>query len=60
MVVIEVGPKHTRYHVHKAFLSHHSEFFRIALQRPLNEAEEGSVKLHDVDNGSCKSNIIQN
>ncbi|KAH3917340.1 hypothetical protein HBI56_119080 [Parastagonospora nodorum] len=34
MVLVKVGPKSVHYHVHKALLVHHSEYFRNALTGP--------------------------
>lgn len=54
MVVIEVGPEKIAYHVHKALLTHHSEYFRKALSGPWKEAEERRVQLDDVEPPVCK------
>ncbi|KAF2035580.1 hypothetical protein EK21DRAFT_107101 [Setomelanomma holmii] len=35
-VLIEVGGRHEKYHVHKGLLTHHSDYFREALQGPFN------------------------
>lgn len=48
-VVLEIGPQKQRYHLHKALLTHHSEYFNNALNGPWKEAEENVVTLEDVD-----------
>jgi hypothetical protein len=54
-VIIEVGDVDPeKYYVHRALLVHHSEYFRKALQGPWREAEEGVVRLKDVDYKACK------
>jgi hypothetical protein len=49
-----VGPEGTEYRVHKALLIEHSEYFEKALKGSWKEAEEGVVKLEDVEHGVCK------
>lgn len=52
---MEIGPQKKNYYIHKALLMQHSEYFRKALQGPWKEAEEGVVRLDDVDYCACKS-----
>jgi hypothetical protein len=59
IIVVEVGPDRKRYHVHKTFLTHYSEYFRKALRGKWKEAKEGLVKLDDVEVGACKSTACQ-
>ncbi|KAH4616360.1 hypothetical protein HBH55_208580 [Parastagonospora nodorum] len=47
-IILEIGPDRLKYYVHKALLVHYSEYFRNALKGPWKEAEEGVVKLVDV------------
>ena len=54
IVIIQVGPEHRRYYLHKAFLIHYSEYFRKALSGPWKEAEEGVIPLEDIEPGVCK------
>ncbi|KAF1955500.1 hypothetical protein CC80DRAFT_415162 [Byssothecium circinans] len=49
MAIVEVGPERKKFHIHKALLTHHSEYFRKALSGPWIEAQESVVKLSDVD-----------
>ena len=48
-MTLEIGPKHIKYCLHKALLVHHSEYFRNALKGPWQEAEEGVIRLEDVE-----------
>jgi hypothetical protein len=48
-VVLKVGLDQKQFHIHKALLVHHSEYFRKALNGPWKEATEGVVKLEDVE-----------
>ncbi|KAF2127350.1 hypothetical protein P153DRAFT_344937 [Dothidotthia symphoricarpi CBS 119687] len=48
-VVIEVGPHHRKYDVHKGLLVYHSEYFRNSLRGSWKEAREGKIVLEDVD-----------
>jgi len=48
-VVLEIGPQKQRYHLHKALLTHHSEYFNNALNGPWKESEDKIVTLEDVD-----------
>jgi hypothetical protein len=48
MVVLEIGPGKHKYRIHKALLTHHSEYFQKALTGPWKEATERSVALDDV------------
>lgn len=54
MAIVEVGAKPAKYHVHKALLFFHSEYFRKALQGPWKEADEGAVRLADAGAAECK------
>ncbi|KAI4629163.1 uncharacterized protein J4E87_003424 [Alternaria ethzedia] len=47
--IIEVGPDRMKYHVQKAFLVHHSDYFHKALSGTWKEAEDGVVTLVDVE-----------
>ncbi|KAF2847953.1 hypothetical protein T440DRAFT_369496, partial [Plenodomus tracheiphilus IPT5] len=49
MAIVEIGPLRTRYHVHAALLSKHSEFFKRALNGPWKEAQNRVVKFEDVE-----------
>ncbi|KAH7084946.1 hypothetical protein BKA63DRAFT_6393 [Paraphoma chrysanthemicola] len=49
IVIVAVGKEGTPYHVHKALLIHHSDYFRKALSGPWKEAREGLVTLEDVE-----------
>jgi hypothetical protein len=46
-VVIEVGPEHKEYHIHRVLLEYHSEYFLSALSGRWKESDE-SVLLEDV------------
>ncbi|KAH7094575.1 hypothetical protein FB567DRAFT_600179 [Paraphoma chrysanthemicola] len=48
-VIIEIGPDRKKYYIHKALIVHHSEYFRKALQGTWKEAQEGVVRLEDVN-----------
>lgn len=48
------GPEGTEYMVHKALLIEHSEYFDKVYKGPWKEAEEGVVKLEDVECGTCE------
>jgi hypothetical protein len=48
-VVIEVGQNRKQYHVHKAVLVKHSEYFQNALNGPWKEASQRLVSLTDVE-----------
>lgn len=50
-MTIEAGPDRKKYLLHKAFLTHYSEYFRNALKGPWKEAEEGVIPLEDIDLG---------
>ncbi|KAH9881253.1 hypothetical protein J1614_001749 [Plenodomus biglobosus] len=49
LAVVEVGAEKKKYYIHRQFLMAHSEFFAKALSGPWREAQEGVVKLDDVD-----------
>ncbi|KAF2831486.1 hypothetical protein CC86DRAFT_366840 [Ophiobolus disseminans] len=49
LVVIEVGPGKKIYHVHKALLTHHSEYFQKSLNGPWKEGTEQKVTLTDIE-----------
>jgi hypothetical protein len=49
VVVLKVGPDQKQYHIHKALLVHHSEYFRKALNGPWKKATERVIKLEDVE-----------
>lgn len=44
-VTVEVGPKRVEYHLSKAFLSHHSEYFKRALAGIWRESSDRTVVL---------------
>ncbi|CAO2658682.1 Nn.00g064050.m01.CDS01 [Neocucurbitaria sp. VM-36] len=48
VVILEVGLERTKYYVHSALLTHHSEYFRNALGGPWLEAETGVFKWNDI------------
>ncbi|KAI4684695.1 uncharacterized protein J4E88_004136 [Alternaria novae-zelandiae] len=48
-VVLEIGPQKQHYHVHKALLTHHSEYFRNAFNGSWKESDDKLVTLSDVD-----------
>ncbi|KAF1358717.1 hypothetical protein EJ07DRAFT_122576 [Lizonia empirigonia] len=49
IVIVKVGPSHRKYYLHKALVLFHSEYFRKALQGSWKEAQEGVVRLKDVE-----------
>jgi len=49
IVILEIGPQKQHYHLHKALLTHHSEYFNKALNGPWKESKEKAVTLDDVD-----------
>jgi hypothetical protein len=57
-VVIEIGPEHKKYYVHRALLIQYSEYFRKALQGPWKEAQNGVVRLEDIDHRVCKKDSL--
>jgi hypothetical protein len=56
MVTVEVGPKRQKYHVHKALVTRHSDFFEKALTGPWKEADERVVRLPNIH--PCGFNIF--
>ncbi|KAH7125291.1 hypothetical protein B0J11DRAFT_434571 [Dendryphion nanum] len=50
-IVVEIGPERTKYHLHKEFLMHNSEYFLKAFSGHWKEAETGLVVLEDVESG---------
>jgi hypothetical protein len=48
-VVLEVGPQKQHYHLHKALLVHHSDYFRSAMNGSWKEAEDKLISLKDVE-----------
>lgn len=49
-MTVKVGPEEKQFYVHKTLLTHHSEYFRKALQPGrFKEGQEGIVCLEDVD-----------
>jgi hypothetical protein len=48
-VVLEVGPQKQHYHLHKALLVHHSDYFRSAMNGSWKEAEDELISLKDVE-----------
>ena len=49
IVVLEIGPEKQHYHVHKALLTHHSEYFRNAFNGSWKESDNKLVTLEDVE-----------
>ncbi|KAI4932816.1 hypothetical protein J4E85_003216 [Alternaria conjuncta] len=47
--IVEVGDTKTKYHIHRSLLIEHSDYFKKALNGPWKEAQEGVVKLEDVE-----------
>jgi hypothetical protein len=54
IVTIEIGADRKKYCVHKELLTHHSAYFRKALQGPWEEARSGVITLEDVEPAVCK------
>lgn len=50
--MIEVGPENRKYHVHKALIVYHSEFFNGAFNGTTKEADEGLIHMEDIDPSS--------
>ncbi|KAF2833981.1 hypothetical protein CC86DRAFT_390060 [Ophiobolus disseminans] len=48
-VILDVGPDHVNFCIHKALLEHYSEYFRNALKGPWAEAQKGVIWLGDID-----------
>ncbi|KAI4630527.1 hypothetical protein J4E80_001465 [Alternaria sp. BMP 0032] len=48
-VIVEVGDTKTKYHIHRSLLVEHSDYFKKASNGPWKEAQEGVVKLEDVE-----------
>jgi hypothetical protein len=48
-VTVQIGPDQKKYQLHKALLTHHSEYFHAALKSSWKEGAEGIVKLDDID-----------
>jgi hypothetical protein len=57
-VIVVVGPEARKYYLSKALLTYHSEFFKKAFQGPGKEAQEGVVRLDDVELTVCMSNTL--
>jgi hypothetical protein len=53
MAIVEVGATKTKYHIHRALLITHSEYFKKALSGPWKEAQEGIVTPEDIDCETC-------
>jgi hypothetical protein len=53
IVTVKVGTDSVEFHVHKALLVRHSEYFKNALNGSWEEAKENVVTLDDVDSGTC-------
>jgi hypothetical protein len=49
VVILKAGPDQSQFHIHKALLVHHSEYFRKALNGLWKDAEEGVIKIEDVE-----------
>jgi hypothetical protein len=57
LVTIAVGPESVKYVVHRAVITEESEYFKKALKGPWKEAEQGIVRLEDVEPKICKSTL---
>ena len=57
IVIVEIGPEAKKYNVHKALLMHHSQFFKKALTGSWKEAQQGVVRLDDVETEPCGSSL---
>jgi hypothetical protein len=55
MVVVEIGEIGRKYHIPKALLTEHSEFFKKALNGPWTESQEGVVRIDDISWSICQS-----
>jgi hypothetical protein len=55
MVVVEVGETNTKYQLHRALLTKHSDYFEKVLNGPWLESQENTVRLPDVRCQICKS-----
>lgn len=53
-VIVEIANS-VRYHLHRALLIRHSDYFKKALNGPWKEAREGVVRLDDMESGPCES-----
>jgi hypothetical protein len=54
-VIVEIGPERKQYELHKALLIHHSEYFSKAFQGSWKEADEGVIRLSDIEEITCES-----
>jgi hypothetical protein len=54
IVTVEVVPDRRRFLLHKALLSHHSEYFAGALRGKWQEAQTGVVPLLDIEPTVCE------
>ena len=54
VIKVEIGPNHTEYYVHPGLLSHHSEYFKRALNGSWKEAEDWMIMLEDVECPTCQ------
>ena len=54
MTIVIGTEEPNKHYIHQALLIHHSEYFRKALQGPWLEAEEGVVRLKDVNEHACE------
>lgn len=52
-VVVKVA-KAVDYSLHRALLVEHSEYFKKALNEPWKEAQDGVVRLEDVESSVCR------
>jgi hypothetical protein len=55
IATILAGPDCVKYEVHRAVLTQHSGYFKKALEGPWKEAEEGVIRLDDVEPETCRS-----
>jgi len=53
-IIVEIGITLKKYLLPRATLSYYSEYFQKALSGPWKEAEEGFIRLDDVEISTCK------
>ncbi|KAH7084945.1 hypothetical protein BKA63DRAFT_559619 [Paraphoma chrysanthemicola] len=49
LIAIHIGPTRGPFHVHAALLTHHSEYFRIALRGLWKDAQERVIAIEDIE-----------
>jgi hypothetical protein len=55
MAIIKIGLEQVPYHVYKALIAQHSEYFDQAFKGDSKEAKEGIVTLEDITCHKCTS-----